>query len=243
MRKNLLINGFMVEATVEDRAVEDIFLPMLRRWQLQAQQKDGRLIVFLAAPPATGKSTLAAFLQELSLQMRDALPMQMVGMDGFHYPQAYISTHTVRRGGENIPMQRLKGTPESFDVQRLRAALEALRVREAVRWPVYDRRLHDVVEDALCITAPIVLVEGNYLLLNQPFWRELPHDDAVFITAEEAFLRNRLLARKMRGGASEEEALAHYEACDGPNVRLCLTQSLTATQTLRMTGDGVFEVV
>ena len=91
-------------------------------------------------------------------------------------------------------MRRVKGAPDTFDVQRLRDTLLALRAGN-LRWPAYDRMLHDVVEEAIPVTAPIVLVEGNYLLLDQPIWRDLPRDYAVFITADEILLRQRLIER------------------------------------------------
>ena len=95
-------------------------------------------------------------------------------------------------------------------------------------WPFYDRRLHDVQMDAIEVNTPIVLLEGNYLLLDAPKWRDLKCDYSVFITADEEFLRKRLVERKSRGGASLQEAEAFYERCDGPNVRLCLENSLPA---------------
>ncbi|MBQ7455760.1 MAG: nucleoside/nucleotide kinase family protein [Clostridia bacterium] len=232
MRCDMIVNGFPVRAEYEDGTVENVFRPLLRRWEAMRRERGGRLIVFLAAPPAAGKSTLAAFLQRLS---GDAL--QAVGMDGFHYPQTYIETHTLPRGGQEVPMRSQKGAPDTFDVEKLDAALRALRAGD-VLWPAYDRKAHDVVENAVLVTAPIVLVEGNYLLLDAPVWRDLPRDDAVFLQADEALLRPRLIARKMRGGLTQAEAEAYYEACDGPNARLVLERSLPADVTLRLTENG-----
>lgn len=239
MRQTLLINGFLVEAVYDEQVIKDIFAPLLQNLRALWQNKQGRLIVFFAAPPATGKSTLCAFLEKLACELPDMPKVQAIGMDGFHYHQDYILSHSVLRGGVEIPMRRIKGAPESFDVYKLKEALERLRA-ENILWPVYDRTLHDVVENALHVTADIVLVEGNYLLLDEAVWRELPHDYAVFIEAEEAFLRERLLTRKMRGGATQEEALSHYETADGPNVRLTLKKRLPADLTIHMTGDGQF---
>ena len=240
IKETLLINGFPVEATYDEKTVQEIFVPWLHRLKALHEKSNQRVVAFIAAPPATGKSTLATFLELLAVQIPDMPRVQAIGMDGFHYPQSYIASHTVTRGEEVWPMQRVKGAPESFDVEKLSAALQKLRTGEEVLWPIYDRTLHDVVENALHVTAPIVLVEGNYLLLDAPVWRDLPHDYAVFIVAEEAQLRDRLLQRKMRGGATEEAALSHYETADGPNVRLCLQKRLPADLTLQMTGDGTY---
>ncbi|MBR5230924.1 MAG: nucleoside/nucleotide kinase family protein [Clostridia bacterium] len=242
MERKLVINGFEVSAVWDENTVEDILLPLLETWKTLHKQKEGRLIAFLAAPPATGKSTLAAYLELLAAKIPHMPSLQAVGMDGFHYPQAYISSHTVWREGKELPMQRVKGAPETFDVNKLSRALADLRKGDGT-WPVYDRTVHDVKEDALRVTADIVLVEGNYLLLDEEIWRNLPHDYAVFITAEEPQLKARLIARKMRGGATREEALSHYETADGPNVRLTLEKRLPADLTLRMLGDGKLEAL
>lgn len=240
MQRRFLINGLTVEAQFDDATVNEILRPLLLRWQKMQRDKGERLIILLAAPPGTGKSTLAAFLQQLAEEMGIA-GFQAVGMDGFHHLQKYIAAHTVIRDGREIPMQRVKGAPDSFDVHKLKLALEALRQGD-VSWPGYDRTLHDVVENQTLVTGDIVLVEGNYFRLDRPVWRELPHDYTVFIEAEEAQLRERLLSRKMKSGATEEAALAHYASSDGPNVRLTLAARLPSDLTLRMIADGKYEM-
>ena len=240
MQRRFLINGLTVEAQFDDATVNEILRPLLLRWQKMQRDKGERLIILLAAPPGTGKSTLAAFLQQLAEEMGIA-GFQAVGMDGFHHLQKYIAAHTVIRDGREIPMQRVKGAPDSFDVHKLKLALEALRQGD-VSWPGYDRTLHDVVENQTLVTGDIVLVEGNYFRLDRPVWRELPHDYTVFIEAEEAQLRERLLSRKMKSGATEAAALAHYASSDGPNVRLTLTERLPSDLTLRMIADGKYEM-
>ena len=238
MRMTLPVNGFDVEARYDNATVETVLLPLLAEIGARARAVPERLIVFLAAPPATGKSTLAAFLERLAAQTPELPRIQAVPMDGFHFHQDYILSHTVTRGGEIIPMKRVKGAPDTFDVEKLRRTL--LRARhEDVLWPGYGRRLHDVVEDATAVTAPALLVEGNWLLYDAPGWRGLPHDFSIFIEAREALLRERLIARKMRGGLSREEALAFYRETDGPNVCLCMERRLPADAALEMTAEGV----
>lgn len=240
MNRRFMINGLEVNAAFDDRTVNEILLPLLREWQEMQKKKGERLIVLLAAPPGTGKSTLAAFMQEIA-QENGIEGFQAVGMDGFHHLQKYIASHTVMRGGKEIPMQRVKGAPDSFDVQKLKNALEEMRKGD-VSWPGYDRMLHDVVENQTLVTGKIVLVEGNYFRLDRDVWRDMPHDFSLFIEAEEEQLRRRLLSRKMKSGATEEAALAHYESSDGPNVRLTLKERLPADVTLRMLGDGMLMI-
>lgn len=239
MQYHAVINGYPVSAHYDDQNVEEIFIPLLRRLQQLHESRAARIIAFIAAPPATGKSTLVDFLSRLAAQLPGMPAVQALGMDGFHYHQDYILSHTVVRNGKEIEMRRVKGAPDTFDVQRLRDTLLALRAGN-LRWPAYDRTLHDVVEEAIPVTAPILLVEGNYLLLNQPIWRDLPHDYAVFITADEVLLRQRLIERKMRGDKTHEQAALFYQESDGPNVRLCLGSRLPCDLELQLLPDGTF---
>lgn len=239
MQYHAVINGYPVSAHYDDQNVEEIFIPLLRRLQQLHESCAARIIAFIAAPPATGKSTLVDFLSRLAVQLPGMPAAQALGMDGFHYHQDYILSHTVVRNGKEIEMRRVKGAPDTFDVQRLRDTLLALRAGN-LRWPAYDRTLHDVVEEAIPVTAPILLVEGNYLLLNQPIWRDLPHDYAVFITADEVLLRQRLIERKMRGDKTHEQAALFYQESDGPNVRLCLSSHLPCDLELQLLPNGTF---
>ena len=233
------VNGFEVKAHYDGKSIGDIFLPLLEKLSCAQRVKADRLIVFLAAPPAVGKSTLAAFLEMLSRQRREFVPVQALGMDGFHHHQNYILSHTVMRNGEEIPMKSVKGAPESFDLKKLASMLEHVRT-EDVKWPFYDRRLHDVVEDVIPVSADILLVEGNWLLLDEPGWRDLKCDFSIFVGAEEAQLKDRLIDRKMRGGLSRADAEAFYVACDGPNIRRCMAHSRRGDMNLVLLGDGMF---
>ena len=235
------VNGFEVNAHYSDTSVRRIFLPMLETLTLCRRKRGGRLIAFLAAPPAVGKSTLAVFLEHLSAHTPGIEPVQALGMDGFHFHQDYIETHTVLRDGRETPMRSVKGAPESFDLEKLTATLNRAR-REDVMWPFYDRRLHDVVEEHIPVSGGVLLIEGNWLLLDEPGWRDLACDYSLFIGADEDRLRPRLIRRKIQGGLSRSAAEAFYEACDGPNIRRCMARRRRADVNLRMTGDGSFEI-
>ena len=240
MEYRFIVNGFEVDARYSEASVREIWLPLLETLTARQRALGRRLIAFLAAPPAAGKSTLAAFLQRLSRAEPGLTPLQALGMDGFHHRQDYILRHTVRHDGVEIPMARVKGAPESFDLPRLAEALDLARRGGALRWPVYDRRIHDVVEDAIPVEGDILLVEGNWLLLDEPGWRDLACDYGVFIRAEAAMLRDRLIARKLRGGLSQAEAEAFYDGCDGPNVLRCLARRRPAELALQLGADGEY---
>ena len=102
--------------------------------------------------------------------------------------------------------------------------------------------LHDVVEDQIQISKDILLLEGNWLLLQEEGWKELKQfcDYSIFIQAEEDMLKQRLIERKIQGGLSRSEAIAFYERSDGRNVSRVLQHSMQADLTLRLSQDMRF---
>ena len=237
----MTVNGLPHHIRYNIDTVEGLFLPLLRRLT-QMQRRAGRwVIAFLAAPPATGKSSLLQFLEQLAREHADLTQMQALGMDGFHYPNAVLETHTTVRGGKEISLKSVKGAPETFDAAALAEKLVAAKVG-AVQFPVYDRRIHDVVADALTVDAPILFVEGNWLLLDEEPWRNLHAlaDYRIRIDAPSALLKDRLIARKVQGGLSEAEAAAFYETSDAPNVLRFAAHAGAADEIWRMEEDGDF---
>ena len=237
----MTVNGLPQRVRYRTDTVEHLFLSLLRHLTELQQRSGRRCIVFLAAPPATGKTTLAQFLERLSHTEEGLTPVQALGMDGFHYPNAALETYTTVRGGKEISLKSIKGAPETFDAAALAEKLAAAKVG-AVQFPVYDRRIHDVVPNAVTADAPILLVEGNWLLLDEEPWGGLRPlaDYAVRIDAPAAFLRNRLIARKVQGGLSEAEATAFCEASDARNVERFAAHAGAADEIWRMEADGDF---
>ncbi len=104
-----------------------------------------------------------------------------------------------------------------------------------------DRLLHNPVENAIRVEGGIILLEGNYLLLDEDGWRD-PADFAdyiIFITADEAFLRARLIVRKMKTGV---DTVRFVDFSNMPNVRICLTKSRPADHQLIVDKDGEYHL-
>lgn len=240
MKYNVEINGLDVEADYSEKSIEAIFLPLLERLTKMQRQKGKRILVMLAAPPAAGKSTLASFLKYLSKTRSGLAPLTVIGMDGFHRRQDYLLTHTVVRDGKEVPMVKIKGAPVTFDFELLASRIARVAAGEVCGWPTYDRMLHNPVEDAISVEGGIVLLEGNYLLLDEDGWRELKDyaDYTIKIIAEEIQVRKRLVERKCASGTPYEEAVEFVEGSDLVNVRTCLERSVPADLTLRLEEDG-----
>ena len=236
----LEVNGFKVPAAFDEETVGGLLRPLVERIMARKAEADGRLVVFLVGPPGAGKSTLSLMLQRLADERKPGA-LQALAMDGFHHTAAYIASHIVCRGGETVPMARVKGSPESFDIVKLEAAIRALK-RGPVRWPAYDRRLHDVVENAVEVSGGITLVEGNWLLLDEPGFSGLRErcDFSIALSADEALLKERLIGRKLMGGLSREKAEEHYAFCDLNNIRRFHQNSAPGDVNLRVIGDGAY---
>lgn len=235
----LTVNGLTQHVQYNQETVEKLFMPLLGSLSEMYRAKRRRIILFLVAPPATGKSTLTLFLEKLSKENKNLIPVQAVGMDGFHYHADFIKNHFVTRNGEKLPMSEVKGCPETFDVKKLRQKLSALR-EGATTFPIYDRKIHDVIEDAAQVDGKIVLFEGNWLLLKDERWKDLRQfaDYTLMIRADKSILKQRLIQRKMQGGSTLEEATSFYEKSDSYNVKRTLNDSSDADETWEMQEDN-----
>ena len=244
MEFQITVNGRNVNAVFSVSNIREIFLPLLRRLTELQREKQRRIIVMLAAPPAAGKSTLALFLEQLSRSEPGLIPAAAVGMDGFHrFSKELAETKTVRDGRE-LTLREIKGAPVTFNLQRLEKAIRHLAAAPSCHWPLYDRTIHDPIEDALLITEDIVILEGNYFLLDEPGWKNLHFlaDYTVKILAEEQDLRERLVQRKAASGISRAEAEHFVEFSDLRNVREVMAHFLPADLTLRLLPDGAYRI-
>lgn len=237
------INGFSIEAQYERLFVEQTMLPLLHLWTKLYQEKQRRILVFLAAPPAAGKSVMAEFFAYLSRQDETMEEVQALGMDGFHHYQSYILSHDVYVDGLMVPMKSVKGCPESFDFVRLEKLLSEISQRDRT-WPIYNRKIHDVEDDKIMVDKNIVLIEGNYLELNEEPWKHLVDlcDYTMFIETEAEHVKQRLLHRKMMGGSLPHEAVAFYEQSEKRNVERILHHRMPCDMSIYFDGKRYVQV-
>ncbi|MCR4658448.1 MAG: nucleoside/nucleotide kinase family protein [Lachnospiraceae bacterium] len=236
------INGIEVNARFDEDNIREIFLPLLRKLTDLQAKKGKRLLVFLAAPPGAGKSTLASFLEMLASENEDIAGVQAIGMDGFHRRQEYLLSHSIVREGKEIPMIDVKGAPETFDLEKLENAIMRVSSGEVCGWPVYDRLLHNPLEDAVTVNEKIVILEGNYLLLNIDGWERLSSyaDYSIMIRAEEYQLRERLVSRRIASGHDKESSEKFVDFSDMYNAGLCLGHAGSPDLLLRLNNDGSY---
>jgi pantothenate kinase len=175
-----------------------------------------RVILAMAGAPGSGKSTLADKLAA-KLNSRAAGQAQVLPMDGYHYDDLYLVPAGLRPR---------KGAPHTFDVGGLFHTLKRLRAADEadVAVPVFDRQIEIARAGARLIPAsvPVIIVEGNWLLLDQAPWDRLRplFDITVLVDVPEYALRSRLRGRWERLGLTEAEIAEKLEENDLPNGRL-----------------------
>lgn len=174
-------------------------------------QTGRRCLAAIAGPPGSGKSTLAeAVVAELVRRGQDAVLMPM---DGFHLDNRLLEP----RG-----LLTRKGAPETFDFGGFASTLRRVREEASLILPVFDRTREIAIAGAAEIRAEtrIVVVEGNYLCLDEAPWRGLGElwDLSVFLDVPLAELERRLIARWLGFGYSPEAAREKAWGNDLPNA-------------------------
>ena len=194
----------------------------------------GRYLLGIAGPPAAGKSTLSRQLVA-AVRAEQTVPAQIAPMDGFHRTSAELDAAGARHR---------KGEPDTFDTAGFVARLRRLRTAplgRPVPWPDFDRARDDPVPDAIVFTGQrLAVVEGNYLLLEQPGWAQVRAqlDEVWYLHAEQEVIEPRLVDRHRHGGMTIHQARVKVADSDLPNARLIAGTRAAADLVLREDGGS-----
>ena len=196
---------------------------------LDRKKPDQRSIVAVAGAPGAGKTTIAGELCDV-LNHRETGSAEILAMDGFHLDNSVLKA----RGILNK-----KGAPETFDVDGFAATLERVRnSNQDVAIPVFDRQMDLARAGASGIgsATKIVIVEGNYLLLERPQWaRSAAHYDlTVLIEVPMSILEDRLISRWISYGLEPIAARARAHQNDLLNAKVVARQSRPADIVVRL---------
>ncbi|KAL5155132.1 putative uridine kinase [Glycine soja] len=207
-----------------------------------------KLLVGLAGPPGAGKSTLA---HEVARRINKLWPEKassfdsqvqlpdvaiVVPMDGFHL---YRSELDEMENPEEAHARR--GAPWTFNPLRLLQCLKNLRMHGSVFVPSFDHGVGDPVEDDIFVNLQhkVVIVEGNYLLLEDGVWKEISSlfDEKwqVLILSRHMFIdididkaMQRVLKRHISTGKPPDIAKQRIENNDRLNAELIMKSKKNA---------------
>ncbi|GFF44733.1 putative uridine kinase C227.14 [Aspergillus udagawae] len=168
-----------------------------------------RFLVAIAGIPGSGKTTTAAAVARRLNAQASPKHTTLLSMDGFHLSRATLDLLPNR---EEAYIRR--GAPWTFDAARFVHFIRQLRnwadstpctsAAETIYAPSFDHEAKDPVENGIAITdgAEIVIIEGNYLLLDEPEWREVAAlvDYRVFVESDLQEARERVARRHVLAG-------------------------------------------
>lgn len=219
-------------------------LDLLARRVLGLLPADGRILVGIAGSPGAGKTTLAKRvarrITELAGTDADAgragqtagtaaggtdaagadadAPLAVhLPMDGFHLANATL---------DRLGRHDRKGAIDTFDGWGFVALLRRLTAETGhpVYAPSFDRAVDEGVAGALVVEpgTRIVVVEGNYLLVDREPWNQVPGlaAEVWFCETPDSERLDRLVVRHERHGRNPEAARDWAENVDGANAVL-----------------------
>ena len=242
----LEVAGYAEEVLCDAAEAFCFHIPLGQLLLERAARAPGRYLVAIAGVPAGGKSVFTALMARVLRALRPPFGVATLGLDGYHYPNAYLEAHRTPPGVAVPGSLRLyKGAHFTFNALRLAADLRRLRGgREPLALPAYDRSIHDPVEGAVAIRFEdrLVLVEGNYLLCREHGWDDVAalFDLRLYLELPPGVNRERMVARHVRGGRSREDGDAHFERADRLNTELVASTREWADLTVEL--DAAYRV-
>jgi len=229
----------MGRVTTESPASPVSDVSVLARRALALAPTGGRAIVGVAGSPGSGKTTLARHVADRVNELAGAGTAVHLPMDGFHLANATLDA---------LGRHDRKGAIDTFDGWGFAALLQRVLTETGnpVYAPAFERTVDEPVAGSIAVppATRIVVVEGNYLLIDADPWSRIPAllAESWFVETPEDERMRRLVDRHTRHGRSVEAATAWARDVDGANAVLIEASKTRATLlvdgTTGLSGDG-----
>lgn len=169
----------------------------------------------LAGGPGSGKSTLAQ-----ALKARLGKLLTIIPLDGYHYYRRELDAME-----DPQEAHTRRGAPFTFNSSRFVHDLIKARGSGEGVFPSFDHAAGDPVEEAIRLHKgrQIVLVEGNYVLLDTEPWcqlRDSVFDETWFLDVPVPECNRRVCRRHVKTGLSKEQAKLRVATNDSINAEL-----------------------
>jgi len=173
----------------------------------------------LAGAPGSGKSTLANLLITRLKEILVVIPL-----DGYHY---YRSELDQMKNSSQAYIYR--GAPFTFNSQKFYSDLAKAHKSRTGIFPSFDHHIKDPIENAIHLSTDhkIILVEGNYLLLNSEPWYSIRKlfDETWLLDIPIEVSNDRVAKRHVSTGMTEYQALERVRQNDDINAKLIAKES------------------
>lgn len=193
--------------------------------RLWSSREGHRTIVGVVGGAGSGKSTLCSILQAMINRKAHKNVAATIGMDGYHFTNQYLNSTPIPGRNNGEMLRTIKGDLMTIDAEsiftdlcKLKAAASDRVADKNIYFPVYDRNLHDPVQNKICITPQqtIIFFEGLHLLTNDESWHKIRSffDGIIGLNVSVDKCKKRVIERRVRQGKSEKDSLKHFERND-----------------------------
>lgn len=237
--------GFDYTIKYTSKTIKEFIGPFIENLSREFGESTNRpYIVGISGPPGCGKSSFSALFKVLL--KKEGVSSYILPLDGFHYKNEDLSKRTVSVNNRTLFLNEKKGAKETYDTQKLLLYMKKLREQKDFYWPLYLRTIHDPFEEGifLCNWNSLFILEGNYLFIKTPPWKDLKSyfHKKIFILPKKQFLKKRLITRKCLGGYSKKNARKHFKCTDSPNIEEVLGNSGGYNYLIEQRGKYSFQL-
>lgn len=200
-----------------------------QKWTERKALGQARLIIAVAGPPGSGKTTITNSVVEYVSKLNNGPSIASISADGFHLPRKTLQS--LPNAQEAIAR---RGAPWTFDgaaAADLAIQLRRDAGRNAVSAPTFDHAIKDPIPNGAVVPpeTEICIFEGNYLLSDEEPWRAIGDlaDDRWLVRVDRGTAKERLATRHLRAGIENnmEDAIRRAERNDMVNGDYVMTHS------------------